>query len=116
MPCPGARQVPRHARPGDDHARGRAHLLAGRALLEAGDRLEQPGLVAALEVVAAEGARTFYDGTLAESLLALMEERDGLVTPDDLAAYRVEWLAPVETAYAGVRVQARAGSRSSSTR
>ena len=47
---------------------GRIYSPGGR-LLEAGDRLDQPGLVAALEVVAAEGARTFYEGTLAESLL-----------------------------------------------
>ena len=87
---------------------GRIYSPSGR-LLEAGDLLDQPGLVAALEVVAAEGARTFYDGTLAESLLLLMEERNGLVTPDDLAAYQVEWLAPVETDYAGVHVEARGG-------
>jgi gamma-glutamyltranspeptidase/glutathione hydrolase len=87
---------------------GRIYAPAGH-LLEAGDRLEQPGLEPALQVVADEGARTFYDGTLAESLLQLMEERDGLVTPDDLAAYRVEWLPPVEATYAGVRAQTRAG-------
>jgi gamma-glutamyltranspeptidase/glutathione hydrolase len=87
---------------------GRIYAPGGR-LLEEGDRLDQPGLAAALQAVAAEGARTFYDGTLAASLLGLMEERDGLVTPEDLAAYRVEWLAPVETDYAGVRVQARGG-------
>ena len=78
-------------------------------LLDAGELLEQPGLVAALEAVAAEGARTFYDGALAESLLTLMDERNGLITPADLAAYRVEWQAPIETSYAGVRVQARGG-------
>lgn len=87
---------------------GRIYAPGGR-VLEEGDRLEQPGLVAALQVVAAEGARTFYEGTLAESLLRLMEERDGLVTPGDLAAYGVQWLPPVETDYAGVRVQARGG-------
>ena len=38
-----------------------------------------------------------------------MDERDGLVTPADLAAYRVEWQAPVEASYAGARVQARGG-------
>jgi gamma-glutamyltranspeptidase/glutathione hydrolase len=60
-------------------------------------------------LVAEEGARTFYHGTLAESLLQLMEERNGLVTPDDLAAYRVEWLPSVEASYAGVRMQTRGG-------
>jgi gamma-glutamyltranspeptidase/glutathione hydrolase len=81
----------------------------GGRLLEAGDRLEQPGLVHTLEVVAQEGARSFYEGTLAQSLLALMEERGGLVTPDDLGDYRPVWLAPVETAYAGTSVRTRGG-------
>ena len=87
---------------------GRIYAPGGR-LLEEGDRLEQPGLAAALEVIADEGARTFYEGTMAEALLALMEERDGLVTTDDLAAYEVVWLEPVEAPYAGVRVQTRGG-------
>ena len=76
---------------------GQIYSPGGR-LLEAGDRLDQPGLVAALEV--AEGASTFYEGTLAESLLRLMDERDGLVTQEDLAAYQVEWAEPAEVAYA----------------
>jgi gamma-glutamyltranspeptidase / glutathione hydrolase len=81
----------------------------GGRLLEENGRLEQPGLVAAFEVVAAEGPRTFYEGTMADALLALMEERDGLVTRDDLAAYEIAWLEPVEAPYAGVRVQSRGG-------
>jgi gamma-glutamyltranspeptidase / glutathione hydrolase len=81
----------------------------GGRLLEEGDRLEQPGLVAAFEVVAAEGPRTFYEGTMAAALLALMEERDGTVTADDLATFEVAWLEPVEAHYAGVRVQSRGG-------
>ena len=40
----------------------------GGELLEAGDRLDQPGLANALEVVRDEGARTFYEGTIAETL------------------------------------------------
>ena len=87
---------------------GRIYAPGGR-LLEEGDRLSQPGLVAALETLADEGARSVYEGTLAEALLRLMEERGGLVTPDDLAAYRVEWLPPAQAAYMGVRIQTRGG-------
>ena len=87
---------------------GRIYSPGGR-LLEADDRLDQPGLVAALEVVAAEGARTFYEGTLAESLLGLMEERDGLVTRGGPGRVPREWPAPAEVEYAGVRVQTRGG-------
>ena len=81
----------------------------GGPLLAAGDRLEQPGLARAMEVVAEEGARTFYEGTLADSLLGLMEERGGLVTRGDLLSYRAAWLDPVAAEYAGARVLTRAG-------
>jgi gamma-glutamyltranspeptidase/glutathione hydrolase len=61
----------------------------GGRLLETWELLQQPGLVAALQLVAEEGARSAYEGTLAEALLELMDERGGLVTRRDLAAYKV---------------------------
>jgi gamma-glutamyltranspeptidase/glutathione hydrolase len=81
----------------------------GGRLLETGDRLEQPGLVRALEAVAAEGAETFYRGSIAEALQALMEERGGLVTRADLDAYRPEWREPARGDYAGGRFATRGG-------
>ena len=38
-----------------------------------------------------------------------MAERDGLVTREDLAAYRPRWDEPVETSYLGLRVATRGG-------
>jgi gamma-glutamyltranspeptidase/glutathione hydrolase len=81
----------------------------GGRLLEAGDTLRQPGLVAALEVLAAEGAETFYSGTLAEALLELVEQRGGLVTREDLAAYEAVWTRPLEASYTGRQVLTRGG-------
>jgi gamma-glutamyltranspeptidase / glutathione hydrolase len=78
-------------------------------LLAAGDRLEQPGLARALELLAHEGAESFYTGSLAGQLLVLMEERGGLVTRADLERYAAVWLDPVETSYAGLRIVTRAG-------
>jgi gamma-glutamyltranspeptidase/glutathione hydrolase len=75
----------------------------GGSLLGSGDRLEQPGLVRALELISGEGAETAYTGTIAVALLALMQERGGLVTEADLAAYRAEWREPVELDYLGAR-------------
>jgi gamma-glutamyltranspeptidase/glutathione hydrolase len=87
-----------------------ARIYAPRgALLQAGERLEQPGLVGALEVVADEGARSFYDGSLAQALLALMDERGGRLTRDDVEAYEAHWDEPVEVLYAGTRFLTRAG-------
>ena len=86
----------------------RIYAPEGR-LLSDGEPLDQPGLVAALELVAAEGAASVYTGSIAESLLALMEEREGVVTRDDLAAYEAVWTEPVEIAYAGTRFLTRDG-------
>jgi gamma-glutamyltranspeptidase/glutathione hydrolase len=84
------------------------HAPGGR-LLEAGDVVEQPGLVAALELVADEGAAGFYAGTIQARLLEFMAERGGLVTADDLDAYRAVWLEPVEVRRDGRRHLTRAG-------
>src|SRR2546421_714074 len=72
-------------------------------LLQAGGTLEQPGLVRALELLADEGPECAYRGALGEALLALMDERCGLVTRDDLLAYRARWSEPIEIPYAGTR-------------
>jgi gamma-glutamyltranspeptidase/glutathione hydrolase len=79
----------------------------GGTLLATGDRLEQPGLIRTLELVAEEGAASAYTGSVAESLLTLMEERGGLVGREDLESYRSEWSKPVEVAYLGARFYTR---------
>jgi gamma-glutamyltranspeptidase/glutathione hydrolase len=79
------------------------------ALLATGDRLDQPGLVHALELIRDEGAQTFYSGSVARAIQALMEERGGPVTVDDLQSYEPRWLDPTEASYAGRRVLTRGG-------
>jgi gamma-glutamyltranspeptidase / glutathione hydrolase len=81
----------------------------GGELLPGGGRLEQPGLVRALELLADEGARSVYDGSLAQALLDLMDERGGLVTRADLEAYEARWAEPIEVGYAGTRFLTRVG-------
>jgi gamma-glutamyltranspeptidase/glutathione hydrolase len=76
----------------------RIYSPGGRLLAE-GDRLEQPGLVPALELIAAEGARS---PSIEEALLALMAERGGLVTEEDLRAYKARWVRPVSAEHRGV--------------
>jgi gamma-glutamyltranspeptidase/glutathione hydrolase len=88
---------------------GRRIYSPGGRLLEAGDRLEQPGLVRAMELLADEGPQSAYEGSLAAALLALMDERGGLVTAADLEAYEARWSDPVELGYAGTRVLTRGG-------
>jgi gamma-glutamyltranspeptidase/glutathione hydrolase len=78
-------------------------------LLTTGETMHQPGLVDALTLLRDEGARSVYDGTIAASLLALIEDRGGVLRAADLASYRVEWREPVTAAFAGHRVLTRGG-------
>jgi gamma-glutamyltranspeptidase/glutathione hydrolase len=79
------------------------------ALLDAGDRLHQPGLAAALEAVAIEGARSVYDGTIGTALLTLSDELGGLLTRADLDAYAAVWADPVSVDYLDGVLQTRGG-------
>jgi gamma-glutamyltranspeptidase / glutathione hydrolase len=81
----------------------------GGRLLEAGGLLQQPGLVAALEAIAAEGAASLYSGTLAGALLALMDDRGGLVGRVDLEAYAPVWSEPLRTGRGPYRLATRGG-------
>ncbi|HKT44868.1 MAG TPA: gamma-glutamyltransferase [Gaiellaceae bacterium] len=73
---------------------GRIYAPRG-SLLRPGDRLRQPGLVGALESLAVEGAAGAYTGTIGEALLALSDERGGLLTAADLESYAPRWDEPV---------------------
>ncbi len=77
-------------------------------LLRPGERLRQPGLVAALEALAGEGAASVYTGSIGASLVSLLNEREGSVTARDLARYEAAWGEPVEVRYAGARFLTRA--------
>jgi gamma-glutamyltranspeptidase/glutathione hydrolase len=69
-------------------AGARIYTPGGRAL-QAGDVLHQPGLVEAFDVLADEGPRAFVDGSIARRIVALSDERNGLLTRDDFARYAV---------------------------
>jgi gamma-glutamyltranspeptidase/glutathione hydrolase len=81
----------------------------GGRLLHTGERLEQPGLVHALESISAEGAASAYTGTIATSLLDLADERGGLLTAEDLRTYEPVWSEPTQTHWLGMRFLSRGG-------
>jgi gamma-glutamyltranspeptidase/glutathione hydrolase len=81
----------------------------GGQLLLTGERLDQPGLVAAFESLAEEGSAGAYTGTIGRALLELSRERGGLLTAEDLAAYRPRWSEPVGVDWCDRRVLTRGG-------
>jgi gamma-glutamyltranspeptidase / glutathione hydrolase len=57
-------------------------------MLKAGDTLKQPELAATLKRIAQKGAQEFYRGETARMLAADMAKSGGLITLEDLAAYK----------------------------
>jgi len=57
-------------------------------MLKAGDTLKQPELAATLKRIAQKGAEEFYSGETARMIAADMAKSGGLITLEDLAAYK----------------------------
>ncbi len=71
---------------------------------EIGTLIKQPELAQTLTAIAAQGAKGFYAGKVAKGIEATMKEKGGLVTLEDLAAYKVRPRAPLESSYRGHRL------------
>ncbi|MEZ4450624.1 MAG: gamma-glutamyltransferase [Nannocystaceae bacterium] len=71
------------------------------ALLQAGARIENPGLADLLDALAREGEALFYDGEVAAAIEAESRTRGGHLTRDDLHQYRVIAREPLHVRYRG---------------
>jgi gamma-glutamyltranspeptidase/glutathione hydrolase len=67
---------------------GRRIFLNDGKMLKAGDTLKQPELAATLKRIAQKGAEEFYSGETARMIAADMAKSGGLITLEDLAAYK----------------------------
>ena len=72
--------------------------------LQPGERLQQPQLAASLSRIAAGGNAGFYQGPSAEALVRLMRRRGGLISADDLRAYRAKPVRPLQIRFHGNQV------------
>ena len=61
--------------------------------------LPLPELAATLQRLAEHGARDFYDGALAEKLVAAIRAGGGMIGYRDLREYRPQWRAPIRMRY-----------------
>ena len=69
-----------------------------------GDRLVQADLAKTLKKIAAEGPDGFYKGEVAEAISRAVQADGGLITPADMAAYKVVERAPVKGSYRGYEI------------
>jgi gamma-glutamyltranspeptidase/glutathione hydrolase len=68
---------------------------------QAGDIHRQPELAESLKRIAANGRAGFYEGPIAEDLVARLAELGGLHTLDDFAATKGDYVEPISVRYRG---------------
>ena len=71
-----------------------------------GDRLVQSDLGKTLRLIADKGPDAFYEGPIAEQIVAEMKTGGGLITKVDLADYRANARVPIHGTYRGYDVYA----------
>ena len=81
-----------------------ALLLRNGLPLQVGEVFKQPDLATSLEVIAKEGASTFYQGKLAKQTTAFYKSQNGLLSYEDLANFKAEESEPIVTSYSGLDV------------
>ena len=69
-----------------------------------GELLRNPDLADTLERLPEDHGKSFYDGAVAERMAADMGAGGGLLTAEDLAAYRVQAREPLSFEYRGQRI------------
>jgi gamma-glutamyltranspeptidase/glutathione hydrolase len=87
-----------------DPSSQRYFLKADGTPYKRGDRLVQKDLARTLKDIAKLGAKGFYEGRVADLIVAEMRANGGLITHDDLKAYRAVERAPVKGAFRGYEI------------
>ena len=69
-----------------------------------GTPIRQPELARTLELLAKEGPPAFYAGKLARAIASAVKEGGGILTPEDLARFRIVQREPLVGSYRGHRI------------
>jgi gamma-glutamyltranspeptidase/glutathione hydrolase len=69
--------------------------------LQTGERLAVPALAQTLRTIAQDGPDAFYRGEIAERIAAYIGPAGSLLTADDFAANRADWVTPIQSRYRG---------------
>ena len=80
---------------------GRRVFYPNGPALAAGARLAQPELAWTLRQIAERDLAGFYEGPVADSLVAEMQRGGGIITREDLRAYTPIWRTPIRGTYRG---------------
>jgi gamma-glutamyltranspeptidase/glutathione hydrolase len=78
------------------------HYLFDGGAPEEGDVVRLPALAATLKAIAKDGARAFYQGPIAQDMVATLQAMGSVLTVEDFANHRGEVQTPISTGYRGI--------------
>lgn len=76
-------------------------FLPGGRPPEPGEMFACPDQARTLRLIGESDGEAFYRGELADKIAAYAERTGGLLTKEDLASHRAEWVTPIRTTYRG---------------
>ncbi|MBT4126327.1 MAG: gamma-glutamyltransferase [Chloroflexi bacterium] len=80
-------------------------LVIERNGMGAGSVLRQPDLAKSLAAISEGGQKEFYEGALGDRIQAGLKASGGIISREELAAYRAYWQEPLSTNYRGLEVR-----------
>lgn len=80
------------------------HFAPQNRAPEPGESFRSPDIAATLKRIAETKGEAFYRGEIAEKIAAFFAAHGGLLTADDLAVWRPEWVEPLSVNYRGYDV------------
>ncbi len=84
--------------------RGETNFDKYFAAIEEGKMFHQPELAQTLQAIAALGPRGFYEGPVADLIVAQMDRTGGLISYDDLKSYQTIWREPLSANWRDFKV------------
>ena len=76
-------------------------FMPGGRTPRAGEIFRNPRLANTLRLVAQKGPAGFYEGKVADAIVAISREKGGTMTVADLKEYAPQWVDPISTTYRG---------------
>ena len=76
-------------------------FMPGGQTPEVGDLHRQPELANSLKAIAKEGRDAFYNGIIGEDIVSHLRSLGSLMTEQDFAQYRAQYVEPIKTDYRG---------------
>ncbi|MEY2619651.1 MAG: hypothetical protein RL522_2653 [Pseudomonadota bacterium] len=79
-------------------------FLPGGRAPRAGERFRMPAVARSLALIAQTEGRAFYQGEIADAIVAHAQAHGGALSHEDLAAHRADWVEPLRMDYRDAQV------------